>query len=89
MTDEEILFEIKRICISCNVKSAYLFGSRAKGVARERSDFDVAVSGADNVDILKDKLDQIPTLHKIDLVDLDSCRNDLLKEDILRYGQKI
>ena len=34
-------------------------------------------------------MDLIPTLYKIDLLDLDSCRNQFILEDIRQYGRKI
>lgn len=71
------------------VERAILFGSRAKGTALERSDIDIAVSGVKDYDALLEEIEEIPTLYKIDLVDLDSCRNTLLREDIERYGRKI
>ena len=66
-----------------------MFGSRAKGTHTPRSDFDIAVSGVTDIDNLREALDDIPTLYKIDLADLDTCRNDLLLEDIATYGRKI
>lgn len=68
-----------------------LFGSRAKGTATERSDIDIAVSGVVSHDIyeLQEELENIPTLYKIDLVDLDTCKNQLLLEDIKEYGREI
>lgn len=68
-----------------------MFGSRAKGTATERSDIDIAVSGVVSHDIyeLQEELENIPTLYKIDLVDLDTCKNQLLLEDIKEYGREI
>lgn len=66
-----------------------LFGSRAKGTATERSDIDIAVSGVEDIGALREALDAIPTLYQIDLVDLDTCTNDLLIEDINHYGHQI
>lgn len=60
---------IVRIAKEERVKQALLFGSRAKGTARERSDID--------------------TLYTIDIVDLNTCKNGLLLEDIKKYGRKI
>ena len=60
---------IVRIAKEERVKQALLFGSRAKGTARERSDID--------------------TLYTIDIVDLNTCKNGLLLEDIEKYGRKI
>ncbi len=66
-------------------------GPEAKGIATERSDIDIAVSGVKSCDILdlEEKLQDIPTLYTIDLVDLDTCRNQLLLEDIRQYGRGI
>lgn len=89
MTAETVLREIIRCCKKYRVKEAVLFGSRAKGTAHERSDFDIAVSGAEDIDGLSEDIDEIPTLYTIDLVDMDACRNRLLLEDIKKYGRKI
>ena len=66
-----------------------LYGSRAKGAARERSDIDIAVSGAENFDILVEKVEELPTLYSVDLVNMDTCKNQLLLEDIRQYGREI
>ena len=66
-----------------------LFGSRAKGTAQLKSDIDIAVSGVTEFEDLKAEIEDLPTLYSVDLVDLDSCRNHLLLEDIQLYGQKI
>ena len=63
--------------------------SRAKGTARERSDIDVAVSGVEDFDLLLSEIDDVPTLYTVDVVNLDTCRNTLLLEDIRQYGRKI
>ena len=66
-----------------------LFGSRAKGTARDRSDIDIAVCGVSDMEKLQEEIEDIPTLYTIDLVDLDTCENQLLLEDIEQYGRKI
>ena len=59
--------------------------------ATERSDIDIAVSGVASHEILdlQENLEEIPTLYTIDLVDLDTCQNQLLLEDIKQYGREI
>lgn len=89
MTQEKILEEIIQICEKNQVKEVILFGSRAKGTAHERSDFDIAVSGVNDIEDLKEQIEEIPTLYSFDIVDLEECTNQLLKEDIARYGRKI
>lgn len=66
-----------------------LYGSRAMGTVRERSDIDIAVSGVDNFDELVEKVEDLPVLYSIDLLNLDTCRNELLLEDIKEYGREI
>lgn len=89
MTQEEILEKIIRICKKNQVKEVILFGSRAKGTVHEKSDFDIAVSGVKNLEDLKEQIEEIPTLYSFDIVDLEECTNQLLKEDIALYGRKI
>jgi predicted nucleotidyltransferase len=89
MQISEIIEQIILQCQLYQANTVILFGSRAKGTAMPRSDFDIAVSGVSDIESLREALDNIPTLYKIDLVDLDTCRNDLLIEDINEYGQKI
>lgn len=66
-----------------------LYGSRVMGTVRERSDIDIAVSGVDNFDELVEKVEDLPALYSIDLLNLDTCRNELLLEDIKEYGREI
>lgn len=89
MTAETVLEEIIRCCEKHQVEEAVLFGSRAKKTALPRSDFDIAVSGVPDFDGLLEDMEEIPTLYRIDLVDMDTCGNALLLEDIKAYGRKI
>lgn len=89
MQIEEILQEIIRICKNNSVTKVILFGSRAKGTALERSDVDIAVCGVEDIEKLREELEDITTLYTIDVVDMDECGNELLLEDIKQYGRKI
>lgn len=71
------------------MQEVILYGSRAKGTAMERSDIDIAVSGVDNFELLVEKVEELPTLFSVDLVNMDTCRNQLLLEDIRQYGREI
>ena len=42
---EEVIEEVADLCRQFQAKKVILYGSRAKGTARERSDIDIAVSG--------------------------------------------
>lgn len=66
-----------------------LYGSRAKGTARERSDIDIAVSGVENFNELVEKAEELPALYSVDIVNMDTCKNQLLLEDIRQYGRKV
>lgn len=71
------------------VSSAMLFGSRAKGTGTDRSDYDIAVLGVADYDKLLEDIDNLDTLYSVDIVNLDNCNNQLLVEDIKKYGRKI
>lgn len=89
MNIENILKNIIDLCTQFSADRVILFGSRAKGTNTDRSDIDIAVRGVKNIWELQEKLEEIPTLYKIDLVDLDTCKNQLLMEDIEQYGREI
>ena len=62
-----------------------LFGSRAAGNARERSDFDIGIIGDEPVSLqtfyrIDDLLENIETLYKIDFVDLNRAVPSLKAE---------
>lgn len=89
MKVEEVISRVEELCRRYDAKKVILYGSRAKGIALERSDIDVAVSGVKDFDALSDEVEELPTLYSVDLLNLDTCRNDLLLEDIRQYGRKI
>ncbi len=86
---EEVIQEVAKLCNSFHAKEVILYGSRAKGTARERSDIDIAVSGIEDFEALIEKVEDLPTLYSVDLVNMDTCKNQLLLEDIRQYGRKI
>lgn len=52
----------------------FFFGSRVSGGGDERSDIDVGIDGPDSLPLralsdIKDELDNLPVLYKIDVVD--------------------
>ena len=91
MRVDEVMTEIIQRCRLYGAQKIILYGSRAKGTATERSVIDIAVSGVASHEILdlQENLEEIPTLYTIDLVDLDTCQNQLLLEDIKQYGREI
>ena len=86
---EEVIEEVADLCRQFQAKKVILYGSRAKGTARERSDIDIAVSGVDNFELLVEKVEELPTLYSVNMVNMDTCRNRLLLEDIRQYGREI
>ena len=89
MKPDEVIRQVADICRAYRAKKVILYGSRAKGTANKHSDIDIAVAGVDNFDELVEKVDELPTLYSVDLLNLDTCKNDLLLEDIKQYGREI
>ena len=89
MRVEEVIAEITQRCKNYGAKRIILFGSRAKDTATERSDIDIAVSGVEDFESLTEQIENLPTLFSVDIVNMDTCRNQLLLEDIRQYGRKI
>jgi hypothetical protein len=86
---EDVIEAAVKLCREFNAKEVILFGSRAKDTAIERSDIDIAVSGVENIDLLIQKIEELPTLYSIDIVNMDDCKNELLLEDIRQYGREV
>lgn len=79
----------------CGLQRAWLFGSRAKGDARENSDFDLAFEVADSdrwAGFVTAIQDDPPSLYKYDLVNLseidEGFRSAILKEGIQIYERR-
>ena len=89
MTVDAVLKEAAGLCRKYRAKEIILYGSRAKGTALKKSDIDIAVSGVRDFEGLAEEIDEIPTLYTVDLLNLDTCRNQLILEDIRQYGRKI
>ena len=89
MKVEEVISRVAELCRQHDAQKVILYGSRAKGTALERSDIDIAVSGVECFDELVEKIEELPTLYSVDLLNMDTCRNELLLEDIKQYGRKI
>lgn len=89
MKPDEVIRRVADICRAHRAKKVILYGSRAKGTANKHSDIDIAVAEEDNFDELVEKVDELPTLYSVDLLNLDTCKNDLILEDIKQYGHEI
>ncbi|MBR3394598.1 MAG: nucleotidyltransferase domain-containing protein [Firmicutes bacterium] len=78
--------EIIRLAKSCGLKKVVLFGSRARGDYKEKSDIDLAVLG-ENVSSFRIRIEEeIKTLLQFDIVDLDKATDQELLSAIEREG---
>lgn len=86
MDIEEILKQAALI-ISSELEGTYrlfLFGSRAKDISSDRSDIDIGILSdtritAKQLLTIQEKLEQIPTLLKIDVVDFNAVDDEFKK----------
>ena len=89
MSIEEILEQVIDRCKYHEIQEVILFGSWAKGSANGRSDIDIAVKGAKDIEKLREDIEGIPTLRSFDIIEIEHCKNELLLKEIEQYGRKI
>lgn len=95
----DIIDLIKKVCYTnkdlLKGHKIILFGSRAHDGAKSLADFDIGIIGKNQLDlkayfILKDAIENLPTLFQIDLVDFnrveEKFRNEALKNHQVIYG---
>ena len=87
---EQVLLEIKELAKKYNIEQVILFGSRARGDFKERSDIDLAIKGGQAELFMIGVDEETSTLLKYDIINLDaSVQKELLesieKEGILLY----
>lgn len=87
---KEVLNSIIEIGIDCNIDKIILFGSRARGDFKEKSDIDIAVYGEKCGKFAMDLEEKCPTLLKFDIVDLKKpvayeLLNSIEKEGVVLY----
>ena len=68
---EKVLSEIKQLAMKYDISKVLLFGSRARGDYKERSDIDLAVTGGDVVRFSLAVEEETSTLLKFDVINLD------------------
>lgn len=81
-----VIDEICALAEKYNIQRIILFGSRARGDYREKSDIDLAFSGGDAVRFTLAVDDETSTLLKFDIVNLDGTVQTDLLESIQREG---
>ena len=84
---EEGVDGIRSMAQKYAVSKEILFGSRARGDFREKSDIDLAVEGGDFIRFSIDVNEDTSTLLKFDIVDLDEKIQEELMESIQREGR--
>ena len=83
---QKVINEIKDYAGLYELKKVILFGSRARGDYKEKSDIDLAVTGG-NVAAFSIAVDEnTSTLLKFDIVDLDASVQEELSQSIEREG---
>ena len=83
---EVVLKDIRKFAQDRGVEKVILFGSRARGSHRERSDVDIAVLGGDFDDFYWDIKEKVFSLLMFDVVELDMGISEDLKHEIERDG---
>ena len=91
--------EIKKLLRSCFGEfkkelagwTVVLFGSRADGTARDRSDFDIGIVGPGPLPLktffrIEDRLDHLDTLYKLDWIDLNRA-DESFRDEALRHAE--
>ena len=89
MTLDQIIERVRQIGEKYHAEQVILFGSFAKGTATKYSDIDIAVSGVKEMESFQQEIEEIETLRSFDIVDMETCQNELLLEEIKQYGRKI
>ena len=95
METEQIIQEARRLIKGelDEKHQAFLFGSWAKGTATSKSDVDIAIDGEqslsdEQLSALRRLLETIPTLRKIDLIDLRRVDAEF-RQDVLEHAKPL
>lgn len=82
-----VLKQIRDLAAQYGLRKVILFGSRARGDFKERSDIDLAVSGGDISGFALAVDEETDTLLQYDVVNLDSRVDEALLENIEKDGK--
>lgn len=83
---DRVVQDIRALAQKCGIENVILFGSRARGDNRERSDIDLAVSGGKIAEFATSLDDEVWTLLSFDVVNLDCAVQPELLKSINRDG---
>lgn len=84
-----VIEEIRDLARKYQVKKVILFGSRARGDFRIKSDIDLAVQGGDCVRFMLDVNEETSTLLCFDIINLDEDIQQELRQAIEKEGKVI
>lgn len=85
---EHVYDQIRAFAADAGARKVVLFGSRAKGVNRPKSDIDLAVAGCPDFNRLEQNLqDNLWSLLKVDVINLDEPISSSLRAEIERSGK--
>lgn len=82
-----VLKQIRDLAAQYGLRKVILFGSRARGNFKERSDIDLAVSGGNISGFALAVDEETDTLLQYDVVNLDSPVDEALLENIEKDGK--
>ncbi|MBQ6620433.1 MAG: nucleotidyltransferase domain-containing protein [Thermoguttaceae bacterium] len=87
---DAVIAELRRLAESSGIGRLWLFGSRARGDYRDRSDIDLAAEGGRVNEFAQEIEEKVPTLLMFDVVDLsrpvaEELRRTIEREGILLY----
>jgi len=83
---ERVVQDIVAVAKKYDIEKVILFGSRARGDNRERSDIDLAVSGGNITEFTFDIEEDVWTLLMFDVVNLDGPVQKELLAEIAKDG---
>lgn len=83
---QKVIQEIIQLAEKNQVEKVILFGSRARGDYKERSDIDLAFCGGCSSQFILSVDEETSTLLKFDIIDLDKPVREELLESIHREG---
>ena len=86
---QNVLQAIIKLAKDNDVRKLILFGSRARGDYKERSDRDLAFYGGNSSRFILEVDEETPTLLQFDVLDLDKPIQAELLESIKREGMVI
>jgi predicted nucleotidyltransferase len=91
--DRKLVDQILNVILKyTNPKKVIIFGSRARGDFKETSDIDIAIDSEEDIDFVREILDEeVETLLKFDVVNLrkvnENFKKRILEEGIVIYGE--